>query len=223
MSVEIESLIMKQIPNRTPSRSKFIWRNLVITLFLAALVILTLVADWWWSQQIRTLGPLFQYIGNSWTGWIWLGVPETIIFGMISMIVVFTLLRQTDWLLGVYARSLVITAFILMIGLGFVMPVKASPSMEWIDQAKNTVFTTPFRLWFRDQHVIDLDRRNEYYGAVSAVNLQNRTIEINHGGVLRSFYVPEDNNLTKIKAGELIWVKYFVSNGLNTITEIELS
>ena len=195
-------------------RIKF-WFQLKSLIYFVAVIMCVCVAFLsiqWLINQAMVFNVFWPYISNSWVGWLWVLIPEFVIIALLFIFLVYIIYKRTDWFGVAWADVISAGLVILIIFTSLAINTDAITSATPIKSIHQAFLTQPYRIWLRDQHIIDLEQKQEYYGILTKIN--DSMISIDHGGVVLDF---KDDNTQNISVGQRIWVKFDHRNDVRII------
>jgi len=208
---------IKQVPK---------WHSQLISiLYFAATVVFLIISIILWlvfTDQVKTNLIFASVVGYNISGWFWLWFPEIPLLSIISILAMFFIYKSRDFL-GYKYIDFASFAIVLVFVIGSIFylktPVNALASLNLIENIKQSANQSSYRLYWRDKHIEDLKNKNEFYGAVTAIDAKN--LSIDHAGVILDFQC-SILSCNQIKTGDLLWVRFNLLNGNKTIQSLEV-
>jgi hypothetical protein len=199
--------IKKTITGRPTSKAWFSFQN--FTYFIGSLLsfCLAFVCINWFISQANIFYVFWPFITTSWSGWLWVLIPEFVIFALLFVASIYFIYKRTDWFGVAWADVISAGLIILMIFANMIINVEAIVTVPPIESMHQAFLSQPYRIWLRDKHIIDLEQKYEYYGALA--KLDGNQISIDHGGVVLDFI---DYKVEGLRIGQRIWVKFEIQN-----------
>jgi hypothetical protein len=216
-SKEIINKIKKNLPKK--QTSKLVYRFLdvgyILSLFLS--FVLAFISFKWLIDQAKVFFVFWPFITSSVSGWIWVVIPEFLIFGGLFLSIIYFIYKRTDWKGVGWADVVVGWMLVVIVSAASILPASAASDLTVVKNTHDTLVTLPYRIWLRDKHIDDLENKKEYYGTVDSVT--NNQVNINHGGVILPF---KNENISGLKVGQRIWIKFKLEQNTRAVTEQKL-
>lgn len=209
--------IKNDLPKKPIPKELFYLKNVFTIISVIFLFTISFAAIAWLFQQARIFYVFWPFIGNSWYGWIWVFIPEFVIFVLLSSITTFVLYKATDWFGVKYSDFIVIFGVLISLLINVPINTYALDKISFIKQIHTNFLTSPYRIKLRDLHIVDLENKKEFYGFVTSAD--EGSITINHGGILLNFVYYGQMNTS---VGQRIWVKFNNANDTREIVEYKL-
>jgi hypothetical protein len=197
--------VMSRVKVQKPTpRWQLIIVNILNKAIIAGCLLLSLGLSTWFVHNLMTNKPLLTPALIDISGVLWVWSPELFLFGIVFYTISMT---RIDFSLFRYTKLL---GFGAVAGLAILINiVLATPTTQAFGNNVNIKYNSlEYRILSRDNHVKALLEHDTYYGLVTKQDAN--LIEINHGGVVKSFIMPAN---TPILAGKLVEVDFKTENG----------
>lgn len=213
-SKEIINKIKSNLPRKQTSKLvyKFLDLGYILTLFVS--FTLAFISFKWLIDQAKVFFVFWPFITGSLSGWIWVVIPEFLIFGSLFLSIIYFIYKRTDWKGVGWADVVVGTVLLFIVSTASTLPTSAASDLSIVKNTHDTLVSLPYRIWLRDKHIDDLENKKQYYGVVDSI--QNNLLKINHGGAILEF---KDENVSGLKRGQRIWIKFKLEQNIRVVTE----
>jgi hypothetical protein len=188
------------------SPAKSLVQKIMVYAPVSLLVIGSLVALLLFLEQSRVAQLFNPFIGASFVGYVWMWFPELLLFSIVLFGLGIVVLQVADF---DYKRFLKVATpvYLLLAIFSLVFTPVTSTVAETV--RFESLSTLQYRLNIRDSYVEVLAENNEFFGVTTYIdcNSLERTLSIDHGGVIKEFIIGEDV-CNDVDINSLVWVEY---------------
>lgn len=203
----ITNNLQSHIRTHQHSLVKSFARKMVVYSVVLLLIIGSIVSLILFFEQARVAQAFNPFIGASIIGYIWMWFPELILCSVL-LFALSALIMQLNKLDVTLLLKLGAPAYIMI----SILSIVFTPITTTIAETTNFDGLSSFgyRIDTRDSYIVELEGRNEYFGAIVQTQCGDQTseISIDHGGVIKNFRMSEVDCLDIVQENSLVWVSY---------------
>jgi hypothetical protein len=218
--------LLKKIEQTKPKdKNYFLFRNFIFGFLILVLISFSIyLLSVFWIDTNQTSNFLIDEKKVAWN-FLQEVLFEFILFAILSVGLIYIIYRQTDWFL-VRHKVILIVSFFCIILFGSFLTVLVSDSQPDSKQVIPPIQNLPYRPQRKKNMQQKLQEKNIFVGELILVNIQNRQIIIKNLYEEKTFFVPNNLDLSSLlkqtRLGQDLAIKYEVQKDKLVVQKIKI-